>query len=114
MTQGVPAQAGLDHRLIEALFEVIPEDWRAFRLTVTPGAAAGAAPVLALFNPDVAGTEGTPSEVVRTIAAEVLALLAADDRQLPQLSYSGHLDADGEWHLRIIAPLPARGSPPAA
>lgn len=99
-------QTTLDHRLVDALFEAVPEDWRAFRFTVTPPAEAGAAPVLALFNPDVAGAEGVPGEEVRAVVGEIVALLAEGGRAWPQLSYSGHLGEDGEWRLRIVAPLP--------
>ncbi|MCG5233974.1 hypothetical protein [Xanthobacter oligotrophicus] len=99
-------QTALDHHLIEALFEVVPEDWQAFRFTVTPAAAEGAPPVLALFNPDVAGAEGTPSAQVRDLVGQIVALLAEGGRPWPQLTYSGHLGADGEWRLRVVAPLP--------
>ncbi|MFS8036543.1 hypothetical protein ACI7BZ_06170 [Xanthobacter sp. AM11] len=103
-------QTSLDHRLVDALFEVVPEDWRAFRLTVTPPAEAGAAPGVALVNPDVAGAEGVPGDAVRAIVGEIVALLAQAGRPWPQLSYSGSLGEDGEWRLRIVAPLPEQAA----
>lgn len=102
----VAEQTTLDSRLIDALFEVVPEDWRAFRFTVTPAEAEGAPPVLALFNPDVAEAEGTPSDDVRAIVGEIVALLGREKRSWPQLSYTGALDGNDEWRLHIVAPVP--------
>lgn len=111
----IPAQTTLDHHLIEALFEVVPEDWQAFRLTVTPSGEEGAKPQLALFNPDVAGAEGVPGAEVERLVGEIVALFAASGKPWPQLSYSGHLgEEDGEWRLRIVAPLPGESASPEA
>lgn len=110
------SQTTLDHHLVDALFEVVPEDWRAFRLTVAPPATAGAPPVIALFNPDRADAVGAPGAEVERLVGEIIAVLEREKRPWPQLSYSGHLEEDGEWRLRIVAPLPAdagSSSPPA-
>lgn len=106
-------QTTIDRHLIDALFEVVPEDWQAFRLTVSPPQEAGAAPLIALFNPDISGAEGVPGAEVERLIGELVALLARENRQWPQISYSGHLGADGEWRLRIVAPLPADAEPPS-
>lgn len=107
------ARSHLDQHLINALFDVVPEDWRAFRLTVMPAREGGGAPRLALLNPDVADADGTPGAEVERLVGELVALLAHENRPWPHISYSGHLGADGEWRMRIVAPLPAEEAPPA-
>lgn len=105
------SQTALDHHLIDALFDVVPEEWRAFRLTVAPAPEAGSPPVIALFNPDVAGAEGVPGPEVARLIGEIVAVLERENRPWPQLSYSGSLGDDGEWRLRIVAPLPGETAP---
>lgn len=106
------SQISVDRALVDAIFEILPEDWRSFRLLITPPETSEAAPDITLVNPDVAGAEAVPGAEVERLVGELVALLAHENRPWPHISYSGHLGADGEWRMRIVAPLPAEEAPP--
>ncbi|MCK0195942.1 hypothetical protein MWN34_03355 [Ancylobacter sp. 6x-1] len=98
--------AAIDRRLVDALFDIVPDDWKAFRLSIRPPEAEDGPLRLAVVNPDVAGADAVPDAPLRAAADELAAFLAREGRAWEVLSYSGHLGADDEWHLKIVVPLP--------
>lgn len=100
-----PEQTALDRKIVDELFEIVPEDWNAFVMSVEP-ASEGGVPAITILNPDVAEAEVEPSEVIRSNVGELVAFLAKEGRKWERLVYQAFVDPEGAWRLKIVAPIP--------
>ena len=115
-TQLPPEQSAIDRKILDELFEIVPDEWDAFLLTVEPRKSDGGGQIVTIVNPDVAGASLSPTPVIRGEIAKLAAFLARERRQWERLTYAAFADEAGTWRVKITAPLPppAPSAPPAA
>jgi hypothetical protein len=102
-----PQQSAIDRKLVDQLFEIVPEDWNAFIMGVEPRKDLdGGGFVIRILNPDVDDAEIEPTDAIRASVAELAAFFEKDGRAWERLIYAAYVDPTGAWHLKITAPLP--------
>lgn len=105
-TQLPPEQSAIDRKILDELFEIVPDEWDAFLLTVEPRKSDGGGQIITIVNPDVAGASLSPTPAIRGEVAKLAAFLARERRQWERLSYAAFADEAGTWRVKITAPLP--------
>jgi len=106
-TQLSPEQSAIDRRIVDEVFETIPEDWKAFLVLVEPRGVDGGGEAITIVNPDVVGAFMEPSDTIRANVAELTAFLAKEARAWERITYAATMDDSGAWRLKITTPLPA-------
>jgi hypothetical protein len=115
MTALPPEQSALDRKIVDELFEIVPEDWTAFVMTVEPRADLdGGGQAISILHPEEAGAEVAPTAPIREAVAGLAAFFAREGRTWERLTYTAQADEAGTWRLKISAPLPPPDAPTAA
>ncbi len=102
-----PEQSAIDRKIVDEVFETIPEDWKAFFVIVEPRTLDGGGELITIVNPDVAGAAMEPSDTIRANVAELVAFLGQESRTWERITYAASMDDSGAWRLKITTPLPA-------
>jgi hypothetical protein len=101
-----PEQSTIDRAILDELFEIVPDEWDAFLLSVEPRKVDGGGQIVTIVNPDVAGAKIPPSAEIRAQIAKLVAFFAREKRVWERLTYAAHADEAGTWRVKITAPLP--------
>lgn len=111
-----PEQSEIDRKILDELFEIVPDEWDAFLLSVEPRKVDGGGQVVTLVNPDVAGATVPVTATLRGQVARLVAFFGREKRSWERLTYAAFADEAGTWRVKITAPLPppAPSAPPAA
>jgi hypothetical protein len=110
MSELPPEQAAIDRKIVDELFEIVPEDWDAFVMTIEPRTGLdGDGFAITVLHPERADAEATPSQAIREHVTELAAFLARENRKWERLTYAAAVDSEGTWRLKITAPLPPAG-----
>jgi hypothetical protein len=104
-----PEQSAIDREILDELFEIVPDEWDAFLLTVEPRKVDGDGQIVSIVNPDVAGAEIPVTEAIRGHVAKLAEFFSREKREWERLTYAAFADEAGTWRVKITAPLP----PPA-
>jgi hypothetical protein len=108
-----PEQSALDREILDELFEIVPDEWDAFLLSVEPRKLDGDGQIVTIVNPDVAGAEIPATEAIRACVAKLAAFFAREKRSWERLTYAAFADEAGTWRVKITAPLPPPTAPAA-
>lgn len=115
MSQLPPEQSALDRKIIDELFEIVPEEWTSFVMTVEPRAGLdGGGQAISILHPEEAGAEVEPTPTIREAVDGLAAFFAREGRTWERLTYTAQADEAGTWRLKISAPLPPPEDPPPA
>ena len=107
MTALPPEQSAIDRKIVDELFDIVPDDWNAFLMSIEPRRGLdGGGFVISIVNPDVAGAEVMPTPTIRSGVVELATFFTRQALTWERLTYAGHLDEQGAWRLKITAPLP--------
>ena len=106
-TQLSQLQSAIDRKIVDELFETIPETWTAFFMLVERGPDGSTGEeMITIVNPEIAGEMMEPSDTIRASAAELAACFMSEGRAWERITYAASAKENGSWHLKITAPLP--------
>jgi hypothetical protein len=109
-----PEQSAIDRAMLDELFEIVPDEWDAFLLSIEPRKVDGGGQIVTIVNPDVDGAKISPTAGIRAQVAKLVAFLAREKRAWERLTYAAHADEAGTWRVKITVPLPPPAPAPAA
>ena len=108
-----PEQSAIDREILDELFEIVPDEWDAFLLSVEPRKLDGDGQIVSIVNPDVAGAEIPVSDAIRKLIVKLAAFFEREKRTWERLTYAAFADESGTWRVKITAPLPPPAAPAA-
>jgi hypothetical protein len=91
----------IDEKIVDELFDIVPEDWTSFVLTIT---SDGSKIALDLSNTEE-DEDIEPSETLHAACLELAAFLKQQEQEWETIRYEAALQDDGDWSMTITVPL---------